>query len=80
MSISKESQVVFWKELIVIPFIWKNNKGQIAWGEIREMAYPPLYEVLVEDKPIMYLRTLEEAKQFVQNHFHKYVKETYENS
>ena len=67
--------VFFGKELIVVPFICRDNKGRVAWGEIREISYPSVYEVLVADRPIKDLKTLEEAEQFVQNHIHKYVKE-----
>lgn len=67
-------EVFFEKELIVIPFIYK-DKEQVAFGEIREMSHLHMYEVIVEDKPIKYWETLEEAKQFIQNHVHEYVKE-----
>lgn len=67
--------VFFGNELIIVPFIWKDNKGQVAFGEIREMSHPHMYEVIIEDKPIKYFDTLDEAKNFVQNHIQEYAEE-----
>ena len=67
--------VTFEKEPIIVPFTYTDPTGAEHFGDITEMPNPSVYEVMFEGTPLKYFNTLEEAKDFVQNHIHEYVKE-----